>query len=100
MLERRFRFQVIQYFRDSEAITLNFWRGSTLSEDEFLDTILNDMRRECLEEIERLSICQYCESESDVLPFINNCYGRVHKEGNDILSIKFRNKINELLNEL
>jgi hypothetical protein len=99
MLERRFRFRVIQYFRDSEALILNFWRDSTLNEDEFLDIILNDMRRECLEDIERLSICQCCESESDVLPFINNCLGRVSREGEDILSIKFKNRINQLLNE-
>lgn len=99
MLERNnFRIRVIEYYSNRESRIISFFRDSSLTEDEFLDTLLHNMRRECLEDLERLSICQFVDDCSEVYPWLESCGGRVYKDGDDLLSIKFRNKINELLN--
>lgn len=95
-----FTFRITEHYRDmDEPRYLRFNAPSTITINEFIEKILQDMTRESLMNIYKLNICQYCEHISQVLPFITECEGELDIHTPNHLSATFDTIRRNLLEE-
>jgi hypothetical protein len=52
----------------------------TINEEHFYRTALTELTTEELMDVCKISICQECENEAEIIPFINICRGKIFLE--------------------
>ena len=62
---------------------LNFNCESGVSKEIFLLYVFNRLTREEIIQLEKISICQFCDTDDEIIPFILDCRGKLWFESND-----------------
>lgn len=71
--------------------------SDTITEEHFYRTALTELLTEELRDLCKISICQQCESEAEILPFINICRGKIFLDDPDD---PFRGRVLDIRNNI
>ena len=78
-----YEIEVVCIFRDLEWKILRFNVAVNYNKELFLHKVFNRLSKEEILQLEKLSLCQNCESDVEVLPFINDCKGKLWFDAQD-----------------
>jgi hypothetical protein len=92
-----YKVEILCSFTYLEQVRLRFQVNPCVDERSFFTTIFGELTREELQQLEKISICQECETDNEVLPLINDCKGKVFLLGNNLNFVD--NRIRQLLEE-
>lgn len=82
MLE--YELEVICIFRMLEWKILRFKVEAKFNKELFLHKVFNRLSKEEIIQLEKISICQNCETDDEILPFINDCKGKLWFDHEDV----------------
>ena len=87
--------QVICIFHELEWKIFSFDCNLTFNKERFLHNVFHRLTKEEIMNLEKISICQFCNSDEEVLPFIEECRGKLWfdiTDPNDIENNRIRDE--------
>lgn len=84
--------QVICLFREIDWKILQLNTEINITKEEFLKQVFRRLNRREINRLEKLSICQFCDNDDEVLPFITECCGQLWFDLEDNENRRFRDQ--------
>ncbi len=82
--------QVICVFRHLDWKILHLNTELSLSKEEFLNKVFQRLNRSQINQLEKISICQFCDNEHEIYPFIQECCGQLWFDVDDIDNLRIK----------
>lgn len=73
-----YKFEVICSFEGLESVRVRFEAQPDTIEEVFFCYIFNKLTDQELNRLKKMSVCQICENECEIFPFINECEGKIY----------------------
>lgn len=80
-----YRFEAICIFDILPPIRIKFDAYPNITEEVFFCYLFNRLSDEELHNLKKISLCQMCENDNEVFPFIKDCKGKIFLEDSEIL---------------
>lgn len=93
----KYKFDILCSFETVEQVRISLEADSSTSEELFFIYIFNRLSDVELNDIYKISICQYCDNENDVLPFVTDCSGKIYFHETHGISQRVKNYRDEYL---
>ena len=93
-----FRVDILCYFENLETIRIRFNGDTNISDEDFYKNIFRILTKDELMEIYKISCCQICEDESEVIPLIRE-RSKIYFEESDEYTENLKNLKNQILLE-
>lgn len=85
-----YQVQVICIFRESDWKIFSINCELSLTKEDFLRKVFDRLTRTEVETLVKISACQFCDTDDEVYPFLDECRGQIWFENGDLENRRIR----------